>query len=109
MDSILAVMSQGIPLFAKNRTPTAAERDELMRAQSSGQSVTVPGRQPQVTIAQVSIGLPLFASGPSAAERRRDSAANSEYVARLKRLQARVSASRESLRVADSMSRARVP
>lgn len=108
LDSILVVMNQGIPLFAKTRTPTAEERDSLMRDASRAR--LVPGRAQQTPgTANMSISVPFLAVGPSSAERRRDSAANAEYVGRLKRLQARVSASRESLRVADSMSRGRAP
>jgi hypothetical protein len=108
MDSILMELRQGIPLFAATRTPTSAERDSLMRERS--REGLVPGRAAQIPgSASGSIGLPLFSAGPSAAERRRDSSANAEYVARLRRLQARVSASRELLRVADSMSRRRTP
>ena len=108
LDSILTVMSQGIPLLAATRTPTQSERDSLAREQSRAR--VVPGRPPQMPGgAGMSISVPIFAAGPSPAERRRDSAANAEYVGRLRRLQARVSASRESLRVADSMSRGRAP
>jgi len=108
IDSTLEEMRHAIPIFAATRTPTAAERDSLMREQARER--TIPGRAPQMPGGVGgSIGVPLFSAGPSAAERRRDSSANAEYVARLRRLQARVSASRESLRVADSMSRARTP
>lgn len=108
LDSILAVMNQGIPLFARTRTPTVAERDSLM--QDAARARLVPGRAQQIPgTANMSINVPLLSKGPSSAERRRDSAANAEYVGRLRRLQARVSASRESLRVADSMSRGRAP
>lgn len=108
IDSMLEEMRQSIPRLAATRTPTAAERDALIKEQTRER--LIPGRAPQMPgMAGISIGVPLFAAGPSAAERRRDSAANAEYVARLRRLQARASASRESLRVADSMSRARIP
>jgi hypothetical protein len=108
MDSILAEVSHGIALFAKTRTPTVAERDSLMR--DAARARLVPGRAQQTpSTANMSINVPILSVGPSTAERRRDSAANAEYVGRLKRLQARVSASRESLRVADSMSRGRAP
>lgn len=108
IDSMLEEMRHAIPILAAARTPTAAERDALIKEQTRER--LIPGRAAQMPgAAGMSISVPLFAAGPSAAERRRDSAANAEYVARLRRLQARASASRESLRVADSMSRVRTP
>lgn len=108
MDSMLEEMRHAIPILAAARTPTAAERDALIKEQTRER--LIPGRAAQMPAAAgMSISLPLFAAGPSAAERRRDSAANAEYVLRLRRLQARASASRELLRVADSMSRVRTP
>jgi hypothetical protein len=108
IDSTLEEMRHAVPNLAATRTATAAERDSLMREQARER--TIPGRAPQMPGGVGgSIGVHLFSAGPSAAERRRDSSANAEYVARLRRLQARASASRESLRVADSMSRVRTP
>ncbi len=115
MDSMLAILRDSMPALSRLRVMTVAERDSLMRVMAN--SRLVPGRPAQMPGYPSAGGLsnaggisaPLFSSGPSAAERRRDSAANVEYLARLRRLQDRVLARRESVRVADSMSRARIP
>jgi hypothetical protein len=109
MDSILAVRRDSIPKLSMTYTPTVAVRDSLIKAQA--RTNVVPGRAPQMMGNGMGggIGFTFLSPGPSAAERRRDSAANAEYVGRLRRLQDRVRSARESLRLADSMTRRRTP
>ena len=115
MDSMLREMRDSMPALSRLRVMSVAERDSLMRVMATnklvpGRAAQMPGYPPSTGLANSGmIAAPLFSSGPSAAERRRDSAANVEYLARLRRLQDRALARRESLRVADSMSRARLP
>jgi hypothetical protein len=109
MDSILAVRRAEMPRLSMIYVPTVAVRDSLIKAQA--QNNVVPGRAPQMMGNGIGggIGFTFLSPGPSAAERRRDSAANAEYVGRLRRLQERVQSARESLRLADSMTRRRTP
>jgi hypothetical protein len=110
MDSILAVRRAEMPELSMIYVPTVAVRDSLIKAQARNN--VVPGRAAQMPGSGVSSGgisFTLLSPGPSASERRRDSAANSEYMTRLRRLQDRVQSARESLRLADSMTRHRTP
>ncbi len=52
----------------------------------------------------ISVGLPLFSSGPSAEQRRRNDSLDAEYQLRLRRLQDRIIARRDSVRL-DSLRR----
>ncbi|MEO7454766.1 MAG: hypothetical protein ABIY52_00795 [Gemmatimonadaceae bacterium] len=114
-ESILGGMKDSLNFLVVHRVMGTAERDSLMRVMATahvipGRAAQMPGYPPKGGLSNSGmIAVPLFSAGPSAAERRRDSAANFEYLARLRRLQDRVQARRESLRVADSMSRARQP
>ena len=88
-DSVGRELGVAVPLFARNRVPTVAENDSLMKV--AARENVIPGRRASIPAgAGGGFSLPLFSAGPSSAERRRDSIGNAEYVARLKRLQERV-------------------
>lgn len=94
-----------LPRAARTRELTTAEKDSIMGDVS--RAATIPGRKGQVPgSANGGFGVPLLSPGPSAAERKRDKAANTEYLAILERLQARVRQRRDSI-IADSLRRRR--
>ena len=97
-----------LPRLARNRVPTVAERDSLMRV--AARENVIPGRRASFHAALGGgISAPLFSAGPSPAERRRDSIGNAEYMVRLARLQERVRPRKDSIRIADSSSKRGVP
>jgi hypothetical protein len=79
----------------------ASVREEMARG---GGTHGVSGQQPGVLSAGVSIPFPLFSSGPSAAERKRNAVIDADNQARLRRLQDVVIAQRDSVRT-DSLRR----
>ena len=79
-----------------------------MTGEGSGAVGAVGGGKTGVSASEgqpmLSIPLPLFSSGPSAAQRRRDAQVNADNQARLHRLEARLRAMRDSIH-ADSLHR----
>ncbi|MES2177662.1 MAG: hypothetical protein V4550_07325 [Gemmatimonadota bacterium] len=123
-DSLLNLMRLAVPTTAANRVATREEQDSLWRAKSS--PGTIPGRKageqggfvlpgpwsgrydPSKTDTGGG-GVTFLSPGPSRAERKRDSVANSQFLASLSRLQARARVKQDSLRRRDSIARASVP
>ena len=127
-DSIAKARAHAFAEMAKNHPPTGVIRDELesskrqaallaQRVGTAGNSnVHVPMGEGMGGVGAVggggmgsappmgTIGLSLFSSGPTAAQRKRDSVINADNRARLERLNARVLAMRDSAR-ADSLRR----
>jgi hypothetical protein len=120
-DSILRAQVSAIPGMMQTHPPTGKEKAELVasqlaaamlqrRATTSGNSadlvhlegkgkdgvgaVSAPG--------MVSVGLPLFSSGPSKAQRKKNEALDADYQARLRRLGDSVFSKRDR-RLADSL------
>jgi hypothetical protein len=82
------------------RTTTAGNSADLRVLQGAGMNGTGAVSGPGV----VSIGLPLFSSGPSAAQRKKNDSLNTDYWLRMGRLNDRILAARDSAR-ADSLRR----
>jgi hypothetical protein len=118
-DSILRTSMRAVPGIARNKAPSAAEREELAESQRQAEMVqrrtTSVGNSRDLKILHGntmggagastgggSVGLSLFSSGPSAAQRKKNAAIDSEYRMRLGRLQERVRVKRDSIR-ADSL------
>ena len=90
--------SQRVAAALQRRTTTAGNSNDLVHLQGKGMDGVGAVSGPGV----VSIGLPLFSSGPSAAQRKKNEAVDAEYQARLRGFQDLV-LSRRDKRVADSL------
>ncbi len=120
-DSILRASMLDVPYVAKHGAPRAAAREEIELGQRQADMVqrraTTVGNSRDVIIlhgnaiggagvvgAGGSVGLPLFSSGPSAAQRKKDAVVETDNWLRLGRLQDRMYLKRDSIR-ADSLRR----
>jgi hypothetical protein len=120
-DSIARAKMNDVPGMMTTHPPTGAERLELEGSQrlaaalrerslTSGNSrdlVTLQGKGKDGVGAvggpgMVSIGVPLFSSGPSAEQRKKNEKLDAEYQLRLRRLEDRMLLKRDSL-LADSL------
>jgi len=120
-DSIARQQMLGVPELARTRAPTGREKAELEESQRQALALrrrtTTAGNSADVHIAQgrgmggagavggpgvVSISAPLFSSGPSAAQRKKNEALFADYQSRLRRLDDRVLLKRDAI-VADSI------
>jgi hypothetical protein len=120
-DSILRERMSAIPGLARTHAPSGAERAELegsqLLASALRQRVSTAGNSRDLVVLQgkgkdgvgavggpgiVSIDFPLFSSGPSPAQRRKNETLDADYQLRLRRLQDRAYLERDSLR-ADSI------
>ena len=120
-DSILRTKLAEIPSIWKNHPPTGAEKAELETSRRVAAALqrrtTTAGNSNDLVHLQgkgmngvgavsapglVSIDVPLFSSGPSAAQRKKNEAIDAEYQARLRGLQDLVLSLRDK-RVADSL------
>jgi len=120
-DSILRTKMAEIPSIWKNHPPTGAEKAALETSQRVAAALqrrtTTGGNSNDLVHLQgkgmdgvgavsgpgvVSVGLPLFSSGPSAAQRKKNEAIDAEYQARLRGFQDLVLSLRDK-RVADSL------
>jgi hypothetical protein len=127
-DSILRERVSAIPELARTHAPTGAERAELegsqLLASALRQRVSTAGNSRDLVVLQgkgkdgvgavggpgiVSIDFPLFSSGPSPAQRKKNEKLDADYQLRLRRLQDRAYLERDSLRAdstrADSLRR----
>jgi hypothetical protein len=120
-DSIVREKMVGIPDLARTRAPTGREKQELEASQRQAaalrQRSTTAGNSRDLTILQgsgmngvgavggpgiVSIPLPLFSSGPSPEQRKKNEKIDADYQMRLRRLEDRMYLKRDSIR-ADSV------
>jgi hypothetical protein len=120
-DSIAREMMGGVPGLARTHEPTGRERQELEQSQRQAavlrQRTTTAGNSRDLVILQgagkdgvgavtgpgvVSVGAPLFSSGPSAEQRRKNEKIDADYQLRLRRLEDRALLKRDSIR-ADSL------
>jgi hypothetical protein len=110
MDSIARLRAEQFAEAAKRRLPTQAEKDEAWK--ELGRPGTIPGRTAgeQGSVATRGSGggisVPFLSAGKSAEERKRESVAAEEGRAILARLQERARKKKDSIRVADSITRA---
>lgn len=109
MESVMVTLETGIaraPLLP----PTPAQRDSMLRDQSlRGAMARDQGRPAAVAVAAGGFPFPLFSSGPSRAQRRRDSIIHAGNVKRLENLAALARARRDSLRFMDSIAMLQKP
>ena len=92
--------------------PTQAEKDAFYRDKAARYARSRDVHRPVAASgmgAGMSLPLPLFSSGPSRKERARDSVIHQGNLLRLRHLEERAKAKRDSLRVADSTRRERIP
>ena len=120
-DSIARQQMLGIPELARTRAPTGREKAELEESQRQALALrrrtTTAGNSADVLIHQglgmggagavggpgvVSISAPLFSSGPSPAQRKKNEALFADYQSRLRRLDDRVLLKHDAV-VADSV------
>ena len=120
-DSIVREKMLGIPDLARIRAPTGREKQELEASQRQAaalrQRSTTAGNSRDLTILQgsgmngvgavggpgiVSIPFPLFSSGPSPEQRKKNEKIDADYQMRLRRLEDRMYLKRDSIR-ADSV------
>jgi len=99
-DSALAALAIAAAM-ARNRDPSQAERDE--KARGSEPPMSMHASQPEIR-GGIGIPFPFLSSGPSAEQRKRDSAIHADNLAILQRLAQRVVQRRDSLRT-DSLRR----
>jgi hypothetical protein len=107
-DSALDALNGAMPSLLGAYVMKQADRDSVLKVTNlamrlAGRPLLVPP-DPHL-IADFSVDAPLGSHGPSRAERQRDSVSFAENRRRLERLQARVRARIDSLRVADSLAR----
>jgi hypothetical protein len=128
-DSVAQARAALIPGLAKNRPATGAERAELQQSQRVAERLarraTTAGNSAGVNVmmgeglggvgavggadgksggAMMSVGVPLFSSGPSAAQRKINEKIDNEYKLRLRDLQDRINLKAETTRL-DSLRR----
>jgi hypothetical protein len=120
-DSIVRAKVADLPTLMKTHAPTGAERAALEGSQLAAlmlrQRTTTSGNSRDLVHLQgkgkdgvgavsgpgmVSMDLPLFSSGPSRAQRKKNEALDADYQARLRRLQDSV-LSKQDRRLADSL------
>ena len=90
--------SQRVAAALQRRTTTAGNSNDLVHLQGKGMDGVGAVGGPGV----VSVGVPLFSSGPSAAQRKKNEAIDAEYQARLRGFQDLVLSLRDK-RIADSV------
>jgi hypothetical protein len=104
-DSVLWKLERGVP-YAKPVPPSQAERDAKAREDAPRWAFARDEHRPVPMTGSGSGGsirAPFLSSGPSAAERRRDSAIHAGNLLRLQRLADRARARQDSLRRMDSI------
>lgn len=109
MDSARRALAGDVPRLALTRKPSQEQIDAEQRERERQQANTWEAHRPvavPVTGGGVSVPFPLFAAGPSRAQRRRDSIVNADYVARLARMARFARARLDSLCHVDSVARA---
>ncbi len=109
MDSARRALAGDVPRLALTRKPSQAQIDAELRERERQQASTWEAHRPvalPLAGGGVSVPFPLFAAGPSRAQRRRDSIVNADYVARLARMMKFARARLDSLCRADSVARA---
>ena len=109
MDSARRALAGDVPRLALTRKPSQEQIDAELRERERQQANTWEAHRPvalPLTGGGVSVPFPLFAAGPSRAQRRRDSIVNADYVARLARMMKFARARLDSLCRVDSVARA---
>jgi hypothetical protein len=109
-DSSLVQLMSSVPMLARARRPTQAEKDVALREQSRLEAIARDELRPVIrpmTAGGIAIPLPLFSSVKSRKQQVRDSIVNADFLQRLARLAERARAKQDSIRRADSLAAVR--
>ena len=107
-ESVMSALGKDFVARALALPPTQEQKDELYRGEAARYARAKDEHRPMPVGAMgagVSLPLPLFSSGPSRKQRMRDSVIHQGNLIRLRRLEERALAKRDSIRVADSLAR----